>query len=65
MTRNSSAVTFGYPRVTFTNVSRTASGNYSLRATNVRLDNSSVEIGTGLGTVQLDVLCKSDYPPLY
>lgn len=56
---NSSSVMLGYPGAVFLKVSRRDSGLYSLSATNYHLDNPTVEIGRGIGTFQLNVLCKS------
>ena len=55
---NSSRIMFGYPSIHFEPISREDSGNYTLRATNYRIDNPNVEVGTGLGRIQLDILCK-------
>ncbi len=55
-TSNSS---FGYPILSICSVARFHSGLYSLTATNNELGNSiPAIIGTGLGSVQLEVYCK-------
>lgn len=58
---NSSTVLLGFPSVTFLNVSRPDSGDYSLDAINYHLDNPSEEIGRGTGGFHLNVLCKCIY----
>lgn len=58
---NSSTVLLGFPSVTFLNVSRADSGDYSLDAINYHLDNPSEEIGRGTGGFHLNVLCKCIY----
>ena len=62
---NSSMITFGYPSIRFQRISREDSGNYTLRATNYRIDDPNVEVGTALGRIKLDILCKhqSMFPP--
>ena len=56
---NNSRVTFGYPSVTFQRIERGDAGTYNLTATNYRLDNTSVVVGTDTGSFTLDVQCKS------
>ena len=56
---NSTMARFGYPVVSFINVSRTDAGNYRLLATNYELENPSLEIGTSIGSFELNVKCKS------
>ena len=55
---NNSRVTFGYPSVTFQQLERGDAGTYTLTATNYRLDNTSVVVGTDTGSFTLDVQCK-------
>lgn len=55
---NSSNVMFGYPAMSILNISRSDSDRYTLMATNYRLDDPEQMIGTGDGSVQLNVLCK-------
>ena len=56
---NNSRVAFGYPSVTFLLPIRGDTGTYTLTATNYRLDNTSVVVGTDTGSFTLDVQCKS------
>ena len=56
---NNSRVTFGYPSVTFQPYIREDAGVYTLTATNYRLDDNSVVVGTDTGSFTLDVQCKS------
>ena len=56
---NNSRVAFGYPSVTFLPFIRGDAGTYTLTATNYRLDNTSVVVGTDTGSFTLDVQCKS------
>ena len=54
-----SEINYTYPTAIFQRlISRSDSGDYSLTATNHRLDNTTVEVGTGRGNFILDVLCK-------
>ena len=55
---NSSRVTFGYPSVTFRTIEPSLSGYYSLSATNYFVNDTSLVLGSGIGTFKLDVLCK-------
>ena len=55
---NSSSLRLDFPTITFPNVSRRDNGNYTLVATNYRLDDPAVEIGTGTRSFKLNVLCK-------
>lgn len=57
---NTSRVMYGYPSLVFDSVSRDDLGNYTLSATNSRLDNPQRIIGTGNGVFSLNVLCKLD-----
>ena len=54
---NNSRVTFGYPSVIFQWFERGDAGTYTLTATNYRLDNNSVVVGTDTGSFTLDVQC--------
>ena len=54
---NNSRVTFGYPRVTFQRFIQGDVCTYTLTATNYRLDNASVIVGTDTGSFTLDVQC--------
>ena len=54
---NNSRVTFGYPSVIFQRFERGDAGTYTLTATNYRLDNNSVVVGTDTGSFTLDVQC--------
>ena len=56
---NNSRVAFGYPSVTFLPFIQGDAGTYTLTATNYRLDNTSVVVGTDTGSFTLDVQCKS------
>lgn len=56
---NSTTVKFGYPAVSFTNVSQSDAGRYTLTATNYQLDDPSLVIGTAVGSFELNVKCKS------
>ena len=58
-TNNNSRVTFGYTSVTFLPFIREDTGTYNLTATNYRLDDTSVVVGTDTGSFTLDVQCKS------
>ena len=56
---SNSEINYTYPTAIFQRlISRSDSGDYSLTATNHRLDNAAVEVGTGRGNLMLDVLCK-------
>ena len=55
---NNSRLTFGYPSVTFQPYTRGDAGIYMLTATNYRLDDTSVVVGTDTGSFTLDVHCK-------
>ena len=56
---SNSEINYTYPTAIFQRLIRRAdSGDYSLTATNHRLDNTTVEVGTGRGNFILDVLCK-------
>ena len=55
---NTSAAVFGYPAISFLNVSRSDSDQYVLTATNYRLDYPAQKLGTGVGSVHVNVLCK-------
>ena len=55
---NNSRVAFGYPSVTFQQLERGDAGTYTLTATNYRLDNTNVVVGTDTGSFVLDVQCK-------
>ena len=55
---NTSVLSLGYPGVVFRNVSRADAGQYSLSATNYKLETSGEVIGEGTGTFQLEVLCE-------
>ena len=61
---NTTRQSFGYPDLRINPVSRDDSGVYTLTATNYRLDNESVEIGSDSGSFTLDVLCKDWYHEL-
>ena len=50
--------TLGYPNAIFDQVNRDDAGMYTLTATNNRLDNASVEIGTDSASFNLTVICK-------
>ena len=59
LVNSNSEVNYMYPTAIFQRlIRRSDSGNYSLTATNHRLDNPAVEVGTGTGNFILDVLCK-------
>jgi hypothetical protein len=49
---------FRYPDFTIDDVRRSDSGRYSLTATNFFLDEPRRELGTGTGSITLDILCK-------
>ena len=55
---NGTRVTYGYPGITFQFFSREDSGTYNLTATNYRLDDTSVVVGTDMVSFTLDVQCK-------
>ena len=55
---NNNSRSFGYPSVTFQSYSRRDAGTYNLTATNYRLDDTSVVVGTDTGSFILDVQCK-------
>ena len=55
---NGTRVTYGYPGITFQSFSRDDSATYNLTATNYRLDDTSVVVGTDMGSLTLDVQCK-------
>ena len=55
---NNSRVAFSYPSVTFLLFIRGDAGTYNLTATNYRLDNTSVVVGTDTGSFTVDVQCK-------
>ena len=55
---NSTAVTFGFPTVTFQIVDSTFSGSYLLFATNYFLDEPTRVLGSSTGGFTLDVLCE-------
>ena len=55
---NNSRLTFGYPSVTFQPFIRGDAGIYMLTATNYRLDDTSVVVGTDTGSFTLDVHCE-------
>ena len=55
---NGTRVTYGYPGITFQFFSRDDSATYNLTATNYRLDDTSVVVGTDMGSLTLDVQCK-------
>ena len=50
-----------YSNVTFLSVTRNMSGNYTVSAINFLLDNPSQQLGSDVGSFQLDVLCKQYY----
>ena len=52
---NNPRVTFGYPNVTFQQFERGDAGTYNLTATNYRLDDTNVVVGTDTGSFTLDV----------
>lgn len=49
---------FGYPNLMINDVRRSDSGRYSLTATNFFLDEPTRELGTGAGSITLDIICK-------
>ena len=55
---NSTAVTFGFPTVTFQIVDSTFSSSYSLFATNYFVDEPTRVLGSSTGSFTLDVLCE-------
>lgn len=55
---NSSQITYGYPTIVFQYVLREDIGNYTLSATNFRLDNESLQVGNDTGSFFLNVFCK-------
>ena len=55
---NDSRRSFDYPNVTFQQIERGDAGTYTLTATNYRLDNTSVLVGTDTGSFTVDVQCK-------
>ena len=56
---NSTMARFGYPAVSFTNVSRTDAGIYTLAATSYHLHDPSLVIAMAVARFQLNVKCKS------
>ena len=56
---NNPRVTYGYPSVTFLRFEQRDAGTYTLTATNYRLDDTNVVVGTDTGSFTLDVQCKS------
>lgn len=55
---NSSTVVLGYPAISFFSILRSDSANYILTATNYRLDYPEQKLGTEVGSIQINVLCK-------
>lgn len=53
----SDRIVFGYPAVTFHNISRNDIGTFVLFAENFRFDDPQQIIGNDTGSVTLDVLC--------
>ena len=51
-------VSLTYSNVTFLLVTRNISGNYTVSATNFLLDNTSQQLGSDVGSFNLDVLYK-------
>ena len=58
-TNNTQRVVYGYPSVSFSNISQNDSGSYALFAENFRLDSVGEQIGNDTAIFTLDVLCKS------
>ena len=56
---NSTTAKFGYPAVSFINVSRIHAGKYTLTATSYHLHDPSLVIETAVGSFVLNVKCKS------
>ena len=54
---NSGLVSYGYPTVSFSNISRQDAGTYTLFAENFRIDEPDVQIGNDTATFILEVLC--------
>ena len=55
---NSSRISYGYTSVVFQSVQREDGGNYTLSATNYRLDDEDQQVGSDTGSFFLNVLCK-------
>ena len=55
----SGSVVYGYPSVTFFNISRNAAGIYSLFAQNFVINDTGKAVGNDSGGFTIDVLCKS------
>ena len=55
---NSSRTEFGYPQLNITAVTREDRGWYTLTATNSRLGDPREVVGTGNGSIQLQVYCE-------
>ena len=54
-------ISLTYSNVTFLLVTRNISGNYTVTTTNFLLHNTSQQLGSGVGSFHLDVLCKYFY----
>ncbi len=56
--RNSSRIQYSYPQLNISSVNREDEGIYTLTASNFELFDSESIVGTGSGSIELEVFCK-------